>query len=82
MYCKYKTYCKYHVSGICTVDNKSCDYLIELCNSGFVCEHCRHENNGELRKIAYDCFLMPEPPLEPFFSCYNLCRYYDTCDKT
>lgn len=83
MYCPYSTYCKYHRSGICTVDNEPCDYSSEsVFGTGTHEEHCHQENNEQLCKIGLDCFLMPDPPLEPFFSCYNLCKYYYSCDKT
>ena len=68
--------CKYKLdNGCCSVDNKCCDYINEDV------EHCRQEYNEDLRLIASDCFMMSEPIYEPFFSCYNLCKYYFSCIK-
>lgn len=79
----WKGKCKYQEDNkTCRIDNMACDYTKTISDYGTTTEHCKHENNKEYTQIHHDCFLMDDPPLEHFFSCYNLCKYYDTCDET
>jgi len=76
----YEGICKHKLdNGNCRVDNKPCDYQ----RTGLTgdTEHCRQENNEDLKEIHHDCFMMSEPIYEPFFSCYNLCKFYASCTK-
>ena len=69
----YRGKCKHNNQGNCNVDNQPCDYTKEpFGTTGTFDEHCRHEYNEKL--ISNEC--------RAFFSCYNCCAYYDTCEET
>jgi len=65
---------------LCKVDNKLCDIEIRPgFRAGAIEYHCRQDQKEELRGISADCALMPNAPLMPFWSCENICKYYDIC---
>lgn len=67
----YRGKCKHNNQGNCNVDNQPCNYTKEPCGTtGTFDEHCRHEYNEKLISNEY----------RAFFSCYNCCVYYDTCE--
>lgn len=77
----WKGVCKYKEGQICTVDNKPCDFTKNFSEC-----HCHQENNKKLRKINRDTIYLRNIPEEhhylSFWSCENICRFYDICDET
>lgn len=73
----WKGQCKYCTDeNKCTVDDKLCDR-----NEN----HCRQDKNKELCQSNPDTAFCPDVPsdfqLLPFWSCENICRYYDNCEE-
>lgn len=77
--------CKFNKNGVCEVDSKPCDMTSER-KIGYTDYHCRQENNKALRGSDPDTAMaigLPEDAyLLPFWSCQNICRFYDTCTET
>lgn len=68
-------YCRYtDDKEICSLDGFECDYKLDFPFPGFRDEHCRHESD----KTFWDSDLCG---YVHWFSCVNLCLFYDSCDE-
>lgn len=72
--------CKFKQNGVCKVDGKSCDLAFDKHD-----RHCRQEDNKDLCQSNPDTVLMTGLPEDayrlPFWSCQNICKYYNTCTE-
>lgn len=84
----WKGECKYSdTKGECTIDNQPCNFESKpMLGTGCNEQHCRHEFDKGLRGANPDVVFvngLPEDDyLLPFWSCRNICRWYDTCERT
>lgn len=83
----WKGTCKYCTNeNVCKVDNKSCDMKRQpILGTGLTEYHCRQDQIEALRQLNSDVLFCPDAPgdfrLLPFWSCQNICKYYDTCTE-
>lgn len=82
----WKGECKYLKMGVCMVSGKACDMTKkQVYSTGMHEYHCHQEENKELRGINPDTMFLDNIPedyhLLPFWSCQNICRWYDTCEE-
>lgn len=79
----WKGQCKYCTDeNRCTVDDKLCDLKSQpIFGTGLTEHHCRQDQKEELCSVSADACLMPNAPLMAFWSCENICKYYDNCEE-
>ena len=84
----WKGVCKYEDEDkeMCKVDGKPCDMTVTPMRTGTSEYHCHQENNKELRDVNLDTMFLDNIPEEfhwlPFWSCQNICKWYDICVET
>lgn len=80
----WKGQCKYcSDEKICKLDGAACDMTTNpIYGTGMTEYHCRQDKREDLCGYSADVCLIPDAPKMAFWSCENICKFYDTCTET